>query len=186
VQQLWAPWRVELVEKSEADLSPGCVFCTLPRAAVGEAGRDARDRETLVLGRSAHTFALLNRWPYNNGHLMVIPRRHTGKLDELPEAEWSELSNMLRVAMGIVEEAYGPHGANLGMNLGRIAGAGIPDHAHWHIVPRWNGDTNFMPVLGETKVMIEHLGASWDRLRPLFAARYHSGAPVLEWSESER
>ncbi len=182
MQQLWAPWRVELIEKADEKLPPGCVFCTLPRAQAGDAGRAARDRETLVLGRTANTFALLNRWPYNNGHLMVIPRRHTARFEDLSAPEWQELSEMLRVATGIVQAVYAPHGINVGMNLGRGAGAGIPDHLHWHLVPRWNGDTNFMPVLGDTKVMIEHLDASWERLRPQFDAHFHHGAPVREWA----
>ena len=162
MDQLWAPWRMELIEKGEP--KSGCIFCDLPRAAA--------DRENLILGRTANTFAILNKYPYNNGHLMVVPRQHTADLHALAEAEWQELSAMLRVALGIVQAAYQPHGSNVGLNLGRTAGAGIADHAHWHIVPRWNGDTNFMPVVGLTKVMIEHLFESWDRLRPGFAKDY--------------
>ncbi len=162
MDQLWAPWRMELIAKGEP--APGCIFCELPKAA--------DDRDNLVLGRTEHTFAILNKYPYNNGHLMVIPRRHGADLHALPEGEWQELNTMLRRALGIVQAAYQPQGCNVGINLGRVAGAGIADHAHWHIVPRWNGDTNFMPVLGLTKVMIEHLHDSWDRLRPLFAKDY--------------
>jgi ATP adenylyltransferase len=162
MEQLWAPWRMELVSKGE--LPPGCIFCELPKAA--------DDRGNLVLGRSPRTFAILNKFPYNNGHLMVVPRRHTAELHDLAADEFGELQAQLRIALSIVQRAYGPHGANIGMNLGRVAGAGIADHLHWHIVPRWNGDTNFMPVLSETKVMVEHLHASWDRMRPLFDAEY--------------
>jgi ATP adenylyltransferase len=158
MEQLWAPWRMELIAKGES--KTGCIFCDLPR------GKD--DRENLILGRTRHTFAILSRFPYNNGHLMVVPRAHTADLLSLPREEHDELSEMLRVAVRLVGEGYGAHGYNVGMNLGRAAGAGIADHLHWHVVPRWNGDTNFMPVLGDTKVMIEHLFASWDRLRPLF------------------
>lgn len=158
MEQLWAPWRMELIEKGGK--SPGCIFCELPRAT--------DDRENLILGRTRHTFAILNRFPYNNGHLMVVPRAHTADLAAMPREEHEELAQMLRVAVRMVEQAYAPHGCNLGMNLGRAAGAGIAEHLHWHVVPRWNGDTNFMPVVGDTKVMIEHLHASWDRLRPLF------------------
>ena len=181
MEQLWAPWRVELVDQPNEQHTSGCVFCTLPRVQAEAGQRAARDREALVLGRTEHTFALINRWPYNNGHIMVIPRRHTNKLDELQGDEWTELQEMLRIANGIVTEAYRPQGTNLGMNLGRPAGAGIEDHLHWHLVPRWNGDTNFMPVLGDVKVMIEHLTASWDRMRPLFDARFHRGPAVSEW-----
>jgi ATP adenylyltransferase len=162
MEQLWAPWRMELVSKGEPP--PGCIFCELPKGTA--------DRENLILGRSPRTFAILNKFPYNNGHLMVVPRRHTADLHDLSPDEFAELQMHLRLAFSIVQRAYGPHGANLGMNLGRVAGAGVADHLHWHIVPRWNGDTNFMPVLGDTKVMVEHLHASWDRMRPLFDAEY--------------
>ncbi len=168
MDQLWAPWRMELIAKGDA--KGGCIFCDLPRS------RD--DRENLILGRTQHTFAILNRFPYNNGHLMVVPRAHVADLLSLPPAEHAELAEMLRVAVGLVGRAYAAQGYNLGMNLGRVAGAGIADHLHWHLVPRWGGDTNFMPVLGDTKVMIEHLHASWDRLRPLFDAGF---SKVAQW-----
>ena len=143
MDQLWAPWRMELIAKGEA--AAGCIFCDLPR------GRD--DRENLILGRTQHTFAILNRFPYNNGHLMVVPRAHTDDLLSLPPAEHAELAEMVRVAVGLLGRAYAAHGYNVGMNLGRVAGAGIADHLHWHVVPRWGGDTNFMPVVGRTKVL---------------------------------
>jgi ATP adenylyltransferase len=168
MDQLWAPWRMELIEKGEA--KQGCIFCDLPRSR--------RDRENLILGRTPHTFAILNRFPYNNGHLMVVPRAHTADLAALPREQNDELSEMLRVAVRLVGQAYGAQGYNVGMNLGRVAGAGIAEHLHWHVVPRWNGDTNFMPVLGDTKVMIEHLQAGWDRLRPSFDREYSAGP---EW-----
>ena len=171
MEQLWAPWRMELLSKGEA--ASGCVFCELPLRQ--------DDRENLVLGRTARTFALLNKYPYNNGHLMVIPRAHVSDLHALSDVDYQELSEMLRVALRLLGRAYAPQGANLGMNLGRVAGAGIADHLHWHVVPRWGGDTNFMPVLVDTKVMIEHLHASWDRLRPLFDAEYRRGEPVASW-----
>src|SRR5262249_25610706 len=147
MDQLWAPWRMELIEKGGGHT--GCIFCDLPKAA--------DDRQNLILGRTRHCFAILNKFPYNNGHLMVVPRAHLADLEQLPREENDELSHMLRVAVRLLGRAYGAQGYNLGMNLGRVAGAGIADHLHWHVVPRWNGDTNFMPVVGETKVMIEHL-----------------------------
>jgi ATP adenylyltransferase len=162
---------MELIEKGDA--KQGCIFCDLPKA------KD--DGANLVLGRTARTFAMLNKFPYNNGHLMVIPRSHTSDLQALSDAEHEELSAMLRVALRLVGRAYSPHGANLGMNLGGPAGAGIADHLHWHVVPRWRGDTNFMPVIADTKVMIEHLDESWRRLRPLFDAEYRRGEPVASW-----
>src|SRR4051794_40768171 len=117
MDQLWAPWRMELIDKGEP--AGGCIFCDLPRAT--------EDRENLILGRTANTFAILNKYPYNNGHLMVVPRKHTADLHALDAAEWQELQTMLRIALGLVQQAYKPHGANVGMNLGRIAGAGIAD-----------------------------------------------------------
>jgi len=165
MEQLWAPWRMELIEKGDA--KQACIFCDLPRS------RD--DRQNLILGRTPHTFAILNRYPYNNGHLMVVPRAHEADLASLPREQHEELGEMLRVAIRLVGQAYRAQGHNVGMNLGRAAGAGIAEHVHWHVVPRWNGDTNFMPVLGDTKVMIEHLQASWDRLRPSFDREYSKG-----------
>jgi ATP adenylyltransferase len=166
MEQLWAPWRMELITKAGAQ--SGCIFCDLPRAK--------NDRENLILGRTPHTFAILNRYPYNNGHLMVVPRSHNPDLVSLPREEHEELAEMVRVAMRLVGQAYRAQGYNLGMNLGPAAGAGIAEHVHWHVVPRWTGDTNFMPVLGDTKVMIEHLNASWDRLRPSFDVEYSKGS----------
>jgi ATP adenylyltransferase len=162
---------MELVSRGEP--AQGCIFCDLPRRT--------DDRETLVLGRTQRTFAMLNRYPYNNGHLMVIPREHRADVDALSVEDYLELSEMLRVSLRILGRAYAPHGANVGMNLGRVAGAGIADHLHWHVVPRWGGDTNYMPVVAETKVMVEHLTASWERLRPLFDAEYRKGEPVRSW-----
>jgi ATP adenylyltransferase len=141
----------------------GCIFCRFP----AEEGREA-DRRNLILGRTEHAFAILNRFPYNSGHLMVIPRRHAADLGALPEPEFLDLHRLLRLTLELSREAYRPEGFNVGMNVGRIAGAGIADHLHYHVVPRWGGDTNFMPVLGETKVMVEHLTESWERLRGPF------------------
>jgi ATP adenylyltransferase len=160
MDQLWAPWRMELIDKG--DHKSGCIFCDLPA--------QTNDRENLILGRTKTSFAILNRYPYNNGHLMVVPRQHTSDLLSLPGEAYQDLADYLRVALRVLQKAYPAHGYNLGMNLGRTAGAGIADHLHWHIVPRWEGDTNFMPVLGNTKVMIEYLQQSWEKLRPLFDA----------------
>jgi ATP adenylyltransferase len=164
MEQLWAPWRMDLIEKEKGGKPRGCIFCELPR--------EKNDRDNLILGRSKHTFAILNRYPYNNGHLMVVPGRHVAELAALTTEENGELAEMLRVAVRLLGRAYKAQGYNVGINLGQVAGAGIADHLHWHVVPRWNGDTNFMPVLGDTKVMIEHLHAGWDRLRPLFDTEY--------------
>lgn len=159
MDRIWAPWRLAFVEGAD-DKPKGCIFCLFPA--------ERRDRERLVLGRSEHAFAILNKYPYNNGHLMVVPRRHVADPADLDEAEWDDLQRLLRTSVAILKQAYGPDALNLGMNLGRAAGAGIADHLHWHAVPRWSGDTNFMPVLAETRVIPEHLDATWEKLRPLF------------------
>lgn len=161
MQPLWAPWRMELFVRPSVD---DCIFCRFP-AQEGEAA----DRENLILARTPHSFAILNRYPYNNGHLMVIPRRHTSDFARLEDPELDDLHRLLRRAVRVVEEVYRPGGMNLGMNLGDVAGAGIAEHLHYHLVPRWGGDTNFMPVIAETKVLPEHLAQSWEKLREGFA-----------------
>lgn len=163
MQALWAPWRMELLQGEKPQ---GCIFCLFP-AETGE----ANDRKNLIVGRTASSFAILNRYPYNSGHLMVIPRHHTADLGALPPPEFSDLHQLLRQSVEVLREAYSPEGFNVGMNLGKVAGAGIADHLHYHVVPRWGGDTNFMPVLGETKVLVEHLLAAQERLSRLFAQR---------------
>jgi ATP adenylyltransferase len=160
MEQIWAPWRGEFVNQKPHE---GCIFCHFP----AEEGVEA-DRRNLILGRSAHSFAILNKYPYNNGHLMVIPRRHIAELSAVPAEEYADLNLLLQRSVDILGRVYLPAGYNIGMNLGRVAGAGIADHLHWHIVPRWGGDTNFMPVLTGTKVMIEHLLQSYDKLKPEF------------------
>jgi len=167
MDHLWAPWRREFID---APREEGCIFCRLP----AETGPDA-DRKNLVLGRSARSFAILNKYPYNNGHLMVVPRRHTADYAGLDGEELTDLHRLLQLALRAINDVYRPAGANLGMNLGHDAGAGIEGHLHWHVVPRWRGDTNFMPVVGATKVMIELLGQSWDTLRPRFDAALAGG-----------
>jgi ATP adenylyltransferase len=157
LKALWAPWRLESVLAPKAER---CIFCQFPS--------EDRDRENLVLGRSARSFVMLNKFPYNSGHLMVIPRRHVSDLTALADDEFADLHELLKTSVAVVAKAYRPEGFNVGMNLGRVAGAGIDDHLHYHVVPRWNGDCSFMPVLSETKVMVEHLQSSFDRLRRCF------------------
>jgi ATP adenylyltransferase len=153
---------MQFVEKGARET--GCIFCRYPAEEANA------DRRNLVLGRSPHSFAMLNKYPYTSGHVMVVPRRHTALLEELPAEELADLSALLQRAVAHLKTAYRPDGINLGMNLGAAAGAGIADHLHWHAVPRWSGDTNFMPVVGEVRVMIEELDKTWERLRPLFDA----------------
>ena len=157
-KQLWAPWRLEYIQS--ADEQDGCFLCT--------AAEGGDDEELLVVHRGERAFAILNRFPYASGHLMVAPRRHTADLSSFPAAEHADLAETLRRALASLAAALHPEGFNLGMNLGACAGAGVRDHLHWHIVPRWAGDTNFMPVVGDVRVMPEHLLATYGRLKPAF------------------
>jgi len=138
----------------------GCIFCDLP--AEGD------DERTMILARGELAFVIVNSFPYNPGHLMVAPFRHVGAFTSLEAAELAEVDALVARSIRALEQEMKPHGYNLGMNLGRVAGAGIPDHVHWHLVPRWNGDTNFMPVVGQTRVLPELLEETYARLRPRF------------------
>jgi ATP adenylyltransferase len=128
-----------------------------------------RDHETLVLHRGQSAYVLMNLYPYNSGHLMIAPHQHTGDLAGLDSSTAVELMSLTQLAVRVLEQAYHPQAFNVGMNLGQAAGAGVPDHLHMHVVPRWNGDTNFMPIVGETKVLPESLEQTYQRLKPLFA-----------------
>lgn len=156
LERLWAPWRLKYIE-STLKPTTGCFIC------------DAAEREvcleTLTVWKGGLTLVMLNKFPYNNGHLLVAPLRHVGDINELTVEEGQELFATLQKAVGWMENAYSPHGFNVGMNLGRTAGAGLPEHLHIHIVPRWHGDVNFMSVVGEVKVMSESLEASRERIR---------------------
>jgi ATP adenylyltransferase len=152
-KQLWAPWRLEYIK--HADEQPGCVFCD---AATGD------DEERLVVHRGELAFVLLNKFPYSSGHLMVAPYRHVGELAGLTDEEALEVHRLAVEGVTALGEVYGPEGHNLGWNLGRVAGAGVIDHIHLHVVPRWAGDTNFMPVLADVKVLPEHLLETRRRL----------------------
>jgi len=158
-QVLWAPWRMSYVAGPKP--ASGCIFCDLPTH--GDA------RENLVLRADPDAVVMLNRYPYNNGHLMVAPREHVADPLGLPVEAHRALMDRLRDAIDVVRRAFSPDGMNVGANLGRIAGAGVAEHLHWHVVPRWSGDTNFMPVIAETRVMPQHLLASYDALKPYFA-----------------
>jgi len=155
---LWAPWRMTYVGGG-APASRGCIFCT----AV-----DGPPEETLLLGTTSHAVIMLNRYPYASAHVMVAPRRHTASLPSLPDDEHRDLAEAVRRTLATLEDALRPDGMNVGMNLGRCAGAGITDHLHWHLVPRWDGDTNFMPLLADVRVMPQHLQETLAVLRPRF------------------
>ena len=155
MEHLWAPWRLEYIKS--ADEEGGCLFCA------AAAGGDEAER--LVVHRGEHAFVLLNKFPYSSGHFMVAPSRHTGDLASLEPEEVVEIHRLATDGIAALRELYAPDGFNLGWNIGRAAGAGIVDHIHLHVVPRWSGDTNFMPVLADVKVLPEHLLETARRLR---------------------
>ena len=157
MDRLWSPWRNSYVTRSTDE--GVCVFCD---ALLQDSGR------ALIVGEGTTCFVILNLYPYNSGHLMVVPRRHVATLAALDGQELAELAELTRRAEIALTEAYQPQGLNVGMNLGRPAGAGILDHLHVHLVPRWTGDTNFMSVVGNVRVLPEELSQSADRLRPIF------------------
>lgn len=158
MKHLWAPWRLAYVAGPKG---AGCFLC--------EALDSKDDRATLLVHRAELGFLILNRYPYNTGHLMVVPNRHLARLDALTKEEADTLMQLTILAVRGLEHMAGPQGFNIGMNLGRAAGAGIEDHLHMHVVPRWISDTNFMPVIGDTKVLPEHLEETYDRLAAALA-----------------
>jgi len=159
MQHLWAPWRMEFIKGPKP---AGCFFCAAAAA-------DPADDETyLVLARTNLSLALLNRYPYNNGHLMVAPNAHLAHLEDLPAATANDVTALTQRSLRVLREVLSPQGFNLGINAGKIAGAGVADHVHQHVVPRWDGDTNFMPVVAETKVLNEYLTTSYQALRAGF------------------
>ena len=157
MDRLWSPWRHAYVTRGDGET--GCVFCD---AMITDAGR------ALIVDEGAACYVILNLYPYNSGHLMVVPRRHVGTLAALEPDELTELAALTRRAEMALAEAYQPQGLNVGMNLGKPAGAGVLDHLHVHLVPRWTGDTNFMTVVGNVRVLPEELPRTAERLRPIF------------------
>lgn len=152
---LWAPWRMPYLKKVD---KVKCFFCAFPKRK--------KDRKNLILRRGEHCFSILNRYPYNTGHLMVAPYAHKGKMEDLDRDEILELHGLAADMKKLLDRVLRPHGYNLGINLGRVAGAGVPGHLHLHLVPRWDGDTNFMPVVGGTKVLPVSLEELYDALIP--------------------
>ncbi|MEZ4752226.1 MAG: HIT domain-containing protein [Bdellovibrionota bacterium] len=155
---LWAPWRMEYLRPEEK--GGACVFCALP-------GQED-PREALILEKGKTVYTVLNKYPYNRGHLMIIPFEHKASLGALSESSRHALMDAAARALDVLQRTFNPDGFNLGLNQGRAAGAGIPEHLHLHIVPRWNGDTNFMPVLSETKSLPQHLMATYDAIKENF------------------
>jgi ATP adenylyltransferase len=150
------------MEYIESPKPGGCIFCQKPE--------ENDDKTNLIVFRGQENFVMLNAYPYNPGHVIVVPRRHVGRIDELTEEEAGEHFALVIKSTGALERAMAPHGFNTGMNLGMVAGAGIVDHVHTHVVPRWHGDTNFMPVVADTKVMPQALADTYDKMMPFFEA----------------
>jgi ATP adenylyltransferase len=159
VKHLWAPWRLEYIES--ADEQEGCLFCR---------ARDGDDEKSLVVHRGKRAFVVLNKYPYASGHLMVAPNRHEGEFGDLEAEEALEVHQLAAAGLAALAETMRPQGFNVGWNLGRIAGAGVVDHVHLHVVPRWAGDTNFMPVLADVKVLPEALEATRRKLAEAWPA----------------
>jgi ATP adenylyltransferase len=154
MERIWAPWRIEFIEKGD---SPGCFLCEKPKLD--------NDAASLILHRGKNNYILLNAYPYNPGHLMVAPYRHIGQLEEFTDVESKEHFKLIQLSVKLLAKVMHPGGYNVGMNLGRIAGAGVADHIHSHIVPRWQGDTSFMPILSDTKVIPQAIDESYKKLR---------------------
>ncbi|MCX7769649.1 MAG: HIT domain-containing protein [Proteobacteria bacterium] len=159
VKNIYAPWRKDFIEKKEPK-EEGCIFCNRSKLEPS--------LDSLVVFKDHYSFVVLNKYPYNNGHIMVAPYKHTDNLSDLTKEEYTEIMKNIILGVEVIKEAYNPQGFNIGMNLGSIAGAGVVDHLHWHIVPRWGGDTNFMPVISGTKVLHEILTETFERIYPIF------------------
>jgi ATP adenylyltransferase len=157
MERLWAPWRIAYIRQEKPK---GCIFCDKPN--------EGRDEENLILFRGELNFVIMNAFPYNPGHLMTVPYRHIGKLEDMTDSERNDHYAIVSRTVGVLREATGTDSFNLGMNLGRVAGAGIDDHIHTHIVPRWNGDNNFMPVVADTRVISESITEIYKRLKAKF------------------
>jgi ATP adenylyltransferase len=158
--RIWAPWRLAYVKDASKDNEEQCIFCAKP--AAGD------DVASLIVHRGERCFAMLNLFPYTNGHLMVAPYDHVGRIQDLPSETVAEMMSLAQRAMSRLEEVYDPHGYNVGFNQGRVAGAGVEHHIHLHVVPRWGGDTNFMPVIADTRVMPQTLEQSYEALKGAF------------------
>jgi ATP adenylyltransferase len=169
MDRLWAPWRAQYIKDSSTrppQVEAGCFLCR------GLAAGPEEDRENLLAWRGPRSAIFLNRYPYNNGHLLVAPLAHRGTLGEFSGDDLTEPIETIRRAVAALDRMFRPEGYNVGLNLGKAAGAGLPGHLHWHVVPRWDGDTNFMPVVGQTKVIVESLAEFYDR----FVAELATGA----------
>ncbi len=156
MDRLWAPWRIEYIKMPKPDT---CILCEIP------ADDKANDRKNLLLYRGKQCYIVLNKYPYNNGHIMIAPYRHIPSVTDLTDDEALEIHQLTKLSIKILDETMKPGGYNIGANIGRAAGAGIEEHYHLHIVPRWVGDTNYMPVISNTKIIVEHILETYDKLR---------------------
>lgn len=159
---LWAPWRMTYIN---GEPEGSCIFCLR--------GREDEDQRRQVLHRGDHAFVIMNRFPYTNGHVMVAPFRHSADLEDFSDAEVVEMHRLVALARRVLTQVSRPDGFNIGLNLGRAAGAGVTDHLHYHVVPRWNGDTNFMPVFADVRVVPQHLEETYGLLRRAFLEAVH-------------
>lgn len=157
MKYLWAPWRMEYILKEKNE---GCIFCEIPK--------ENQDKENYVLYRGKFCFVILNTYPYNNGHIMIAPYVHIKNLEELNRDTINELMSLCQKSISVLKKKMNPQGFNIGANIGKVGGAGILEHVHLHIVPRWQGDTNFMPVISDTKVMPQYLSETYDLLKAAF------------------
>ena len=155
MQRIWAPWRIEYIKQPKSNK---CILCTIPKKP------REKDRENLLLYRGKKAYVMMNRYPYNNGHLMIVPYKHVKNIIDLSYDELLEIHRIIKLSIEALDKAMHPHGFNIGANIGAVAGAGIEDHFHIHIVPRWIGDTNFMPILANTKIMVEYLNETYDKI----------------------
>lgn len=157
MKYLWAPWRMEYILKEKNE---GCIFCEIPK--------ENQDKENYVLYRGKFCFVILNTYPYNNGHIMIAPYAHIKNLEELNRDTINELMSLCQKSISVLKKKINPQGFNIGANIGKVGGAGILEHVHLHIVPRWQGDTNFMPVISDTKIMPQYLSETYDLLKAGF------------------
>ena len=157
MEQIWAPWRMEYIQQEKPE---GCILCDKPK--------ENKDDNNHILFRGKHNFVIMNNFPYNPGHLLVAPYRHVDSLDELTNPELHEHADLTKKCITILKQSFNPTGFNVGTNMGKVAGAGIADHVHTHIVPRWQGDTNFMPVIAGLRVVPEALSETYHKLRKKF------------------
>ena len=162
MEHIWSPWRYKYIASSDQDKDAGCVFCRVQQ--------QGSDRENLIIHRASLNFVILNLFPYTSGHLMIVPYEHTASLASVGEPVTTEMMTLTKKAQVALQAEYRPDGFNIGMNLGQSAGAGVADHIHLHVVPRWAGDANFVSIIGETRVLPEDLATTYDRLEKYFDA----------------